>query len=141
MILLLFASVLYAATAPGVPSGPVSPTPISPSGGGSGSGGGGGSGELSNIADALTEMCELAQVVLGISIASMILLSGATYAAGQLMGAETRARATVWATAMITGAVIGALIYFIVPLVLNIIFAGGGQFDLANPCNFRPAGS
>jgi len=96
--------------------------------------------DLDNIIDALEQLCELAQVILGIAIASMILLSGATYAAGQLMGAETRARATVWATAMITGAVIGALIYFIVPLVLNIIFAGGGTFDLANPCTFRPAG-
>jgi len=96
--------------------------------------------DLENIIDALEQLCELAQVILGIAIASMILLSGATYAAGQVMGAETRARATVWATAMITGAVIGALIYFIVPLVLNIIFAGGGSFDLANPCTFRPAG-
>jgi len=134
LLLLLFASVLYAATGP-VPTSPGAPVPVSPGGGSSG---GGGSGELSNITDALTEMCELAQVVLGIAIATMILLSGATYAGGQLMGAETRARATVWATAMITGAVIGALIYFIVPVVLSTIF--GVPFDLGNPCNFRPAG-
>lgn len=98
----------------------------------------GGAEELQNIIDALEELCRVAQTVLGIAIASMILLSGATYAAGQVMGAETRARATVWATAMITGAVIGALIYFIVPIVLSIIL--GVDFVMNDPCTFAPAG-
>jgi len=93
--------------------------------------------DLNNIVTAMQDLCSIAQVILGIAIASMILLSGATYAAGQVMGAETRARATVWATAMITGAVIGALIYFIVPIVLNTIF-GGSPFQLSDPCNFSP---
>ncbi len=94
--------------------------------------------DLENITDALMDLCTLAQTILGIAIAAMILLSGATYAAGQVMGAETRARATVWATAMITGAVIGALIYFIVPIILSTIM--GVPFALNDPCNFRPAG-
>jgi hypothetical protein len=41
------------------------------------------------------------------------------------MGAETRARANVWATAALTGALIAVLIYAIAPAVLNTIYGGG----------------
>ncbi|VVB66639.1 Uncharacterised protein [Candidatus Gugararchaeum adminiculabundum] len=37
------------------------------------------------------------------------------------MGAETRARANVWSTAMLTGALIGILIALIGPAVLNML--------------------
>ena len=89
----------------------------------------------------MEDLCKLAQTLLGIAIAAMILLSGMTYAAGQVMGAETRARATVWATAMITGAVIGALIYLIVPIILSTMLGGGVSFDMSDPCSFRPGGT
>jgi Na+-driven multidrug efflux pump len=58
----------------------------------------------------------------------LVVLAGATYAIGQILGAETRARAAVWATAMLTGAVIGIVIYIIMPPLLKILLptnAGG----------------
>ncbi len=55
------------------------------------------------------------------AIMIMILLAGATYAFGQVLGAETRARASVWATAMMTGALIGALIYLITPVIIDAL--------------------
>jgi len=56
----------------------------------------------------------------------MIVFSGVIYAAGQLLGAETRARANVWATAALTGALIGVLIYAVAPSVLQTIYNEGG---------------
>ena len=89
------------------------------------------------IVSALEEMCDLAQAILGAGIILMIILAGSIYAVGQIMGAETRARASVWATAMITGAVIGALIYVLVPWILSLILTGGaGQ---GSGCSFSIA--
>jgi hypothetical protein len=72
----------------------------------------------SNLNAALGTLCSTGQAVLGGITMLLIVLSGVTYAVGQVLGAETRARATVWATAMITGAVIGALIYIVMPPVI-----------------------
>jgi len=53
------------------------------------------------------------------------------------MGAETRARATVWATAMLTGAIIGAILYVIVPWLIHTITTGSTSFPNVNsPCDF-----
>ena len=51
----------------------------------------------------------------------MIVLAAVVYAGGQIMGAETRARANVWATAMFTGAIFAGLIYLIVPIFINTV--------------------
>lgn len=75
------------------------------------------------ISSALAQLCSTSRTFLGMAIMLMILLAGATYAIGQVLGAETRARATVWATAMITGAIIGALIYIITPVVIQALLA------------------
>ena len=53
-------------------------------------------------------------LLLGVMFA-MIVGAAVVYAGGQIMGAETRARASVWATAMFTGAVIAAVVYILVP--------------------------
>jgi hypothetical protein len=73
------------------------------------------------ISSALAQLCATSRTFLGMAIMLMILLAGATYAIGQVLGAETRARATVWATAMITGAIIGALIYIITPVIIQAL--------------------
>lgn len=54
----------------------------------------------------------------------MVLLAAVIYATGQMMGAETRARANVWATSCLTGAIIGLLIATIAPPILSMIFNG-----------------
>ena len=95
--------------------------------------------DLGGITSAMQELCEVAQTFLGIAIAMMILLAGAIYAFGQIMGAETRARATVWATSMLTGAVIGALIFLVVPFVIALVL--GVDFQWNNPCSFTVTGT
>jgi hypothetical protein len=51
-----------------------------------------------------------------------IVLGGVIYAAGQIMGAETRARANVWATACLVGAIIAVMMAVVGPGVLRIIY-------------------
>ena len=96
----------------------------------------------SSICSALAELCSASQTFLGGAIMIMILLAGATYAIGQVLGAETRARASVWATAMMTGALVGALIYLLTPVLINVLLphgtgsgdAGMSSFNTADPC-------
>jgi hypothetical protein len=78
-----------------------------------------------NIRSALQTLCFISQTVMGAAVMVLIVLAGVTYAIGQILGAETRARATVWATAMLTGAVIGAIIYLVGPAILAILFGYG----------------
>ncbi len=51
----------------------------------------------------------------------MIIGAGVTYAIGQFVGAETRARANVWATNMLIGAIIGLVIAVVAPAALNTL--------------------
>ncbi|MFA6908077.1 MAG: hypothetical protein WC263_04590, partial [Candidatus Micrarchaeia archaeon] len=64
----------------------------------------------------------------------MIILAGVIYAAGQMMGAETRARANVWATACLTGALIAILIAVVAPAVLNSIYPNASFTSGAGAC-------
>ena len=70
---------------------------------------------LSNLvaADMVTELgkvCGNIKNVVPIVALLMFILAGGIYAIGQVLGAETRARASVWATAMLVGGVIGLII-------------------------------
>jgi len=65
-------------------------------------------------------------LLLGAVVFVLIVLAAVVYAAGQVMGAETRARASVWATSMIVGAVIGIIIYIIVPTILGTMLGMTG---------------
>ena len=56
----------------------------------------------------------------------MVVSASLVYAVGQVMGAETRARASVWATSMFNGAIIAALIYLLVPFVLEVLLKNTG---------------
>lgn len=78
------------------------------------------------ISNALMSLCNIAKTMLGVGVMLMIILAGMIYALGQILGAETRARATVWATAMLTGAVIGVIIYILTPLIVNALLSGSG---------------
>ncbi|VVC02598.1 Uncharacterised protein [Candidatus Burarchaeum australiense] len=66
----------------------------------------------------------------------MLLIAGLIYAAGQIMGAETRARANVWATALLTGGIIGLLIAASAPYVLQLFgsFFTGNDLTLNSNC-------
>ena len=54
----------------------------------------------------------------------MLVLAGVIYAGGQMMGSETRAHANVWATACLTGALIGILIVVIAPTIILTLMPG-----------------
>jgi len=77
---------------------------------------------LDNVLDAVNELCMGLKSMLPVAAMLMIILAGVIYAAGQMMGAETRARANVWATAALTGALIAILIVVIAPSVLSTIY-------------------
>lgn len=92
----------------------------------------------SAIRGALSTLCVISQTFLAAAAMVMIILAGATYAIGQVLGAETRARASVWATAMLTGAVVGIIIYVVTPHIVSALLpdSGGVTVDPANPCAF-----
>jgi hypothetical protein len=80
---------------------------------------------LGGVQDATSELCTGLKSMLPVVAMLMIILAGVIYAAGQMMGAETRARANVWATAALTGALIAILIAVIAPAVLQTIYTAG----------------
>jgi hypothetical protein len=79
-----------------------------------------------SIISAMSSLCETASMLLATGAMLLIILAAAVYAIGQIVGAETRARASVWATAMITGALIGIVIYLVVPNLIGFLMQGTG---------------
>ena len=77
-----------------------------------------------NILSAMSSLCNTAKALLATGAMLLIILAAAVYAIGQIVGAETRARASVWATAMITGAVIGIVIYLVIPGLIKLLLPG-----------------
>jgi len=92
---------------------------------------------LTNLKTAMTNLCTDAISLLTVTIILMIVLAAVVYAGGQVMGAETRARATVWATAMLTGAIIGAILYVVVPWLIAKIIGDTATYDPSKPCDFN----
>ncbi len=78
---------------------------------------------FANLSAALSSLCAGIRSIIPIIAFLMIVAAGAIYAAGQLLGAETRARASVWATAMLVGAVIGLLIVVVTPGILGAMYS------------------
>jgi len=75
----------------------------------------------SKLQAALSSLCEGLRQMVPVAAMLMVLLAAVIYASGQMMGAETRARANVWATSCLTGALIGIMIAVIAPVVLGSI--------------------
>ena len=69
-------------------------------------------------------MCAIVQSSLAIGMLMLVVIAALVYAVGQVLGAETRARAAVWATAMFIGAIIGALIYILMPVIISQLMTG-----------------
>ncbi len=83
----------------------------------------------------ICQLYDTVNMILGAVIFVLIVVAAVVYAAGQVMGAETRARASVWATSMIMGAVIGIIIYVLVPPILETMVG----FDVDTACGAPPA--
>ncbi|MBI5159363.1 hypothetical protein HY992_04545 [Candidatus Micrarchaeota archaeon] len=58
----------------------------------------------------LNSICAKFKAIVPVVALLMFIVAGAIYAAGQIMGAETRARANVWSTAMLVGGIIGLIL-------------------------------
>ena len=87
---------------------------------------------LTTVNDAVTQLCVGLKAMLPVAAMLMIIIAGVIYAAGQMMGAETRARANVWATAALTGALIAILMAVVAPAVLNTIYTGQGTIQCSS---------
>ena len=68
----------------------------------------------------------------------MVVIAGVIYASGQIMGAETRARANVWATAALTGALIAMLIWAVAPGVLQALIPTSSSVNGVSCTTFIP---
>ena len=82
---------------------------------------------VESVALAMGQLCQGIKSLIPVASMLMLVIAAVIYAAGQMMGAETRARANVWATAALVGALIGVLIVAIAPAVLETIYPGVNQ--------------
>lgn len=81
---------------------------------------------LGDLPAAVSSLCVALTNLLPVVGMLMILVAAVVYATGQIMGAETRARANVWATAALGGALMAFLIVSVAPPVLQALYGGGG---------------
>lgn len=93
---------------------------------------------VSALSDALGSLCSGLTSMLPVAAMLLTLLAAVIYASGQMMGAETRARANVWATACLTGAMMAALISVISPSVLGMVYGGTITCSGSTPYCFLP---
>jgi len=91
---------------------------------------------LNNVSQAINDLCVGLKSMLPVAAMLMIILAGVIYASGQMMGAETRARANVWATAALTGALIAILIAVVAPSVLSSIYGSEWSNNSGGLTNF-----
>jgi len=90
---------------------------------------------LARVGNAVGCMCGQLMSVLPVVSMLMVIGAGVVYAAGQMMGAETRARSNTWATAMLLGAVIGILIVVVAPPILDILYNNSNTVTDAVLCS------
>ena len=87
-----------------------------------------------NFRKAFGAVCNVAKGLLAMAALVLIVLAAVVYGIGQVLGAETRARATVWATAMLTGAIIGGIIFLILPWIISILMTGQANTGWVDRC-------
>ncbi|MEW6328567.1 MAG: hypothetical protein AB1468_00470 [Candidatus Micrarchaeota archaeon] len=73
-----------------------------------------------DIVEQLGGVCYTIVSIVPIVALLMFVTAGLVYAAGQIMGAETRSRANVWSTAMLVGGIIGLVLAASAPYFLQI---------------------
>ena len=73
------------------------------------------------LTDDLSNLCKQLKDLIPTTAMLLIMVGAVAYAGGQFFSAETRARATVWASSCIVGAIIGLLIAQLAPEILGMI--------------------
>ncbi len=95
-----------------------------------------GIGALKNV---ICDLYKGFKMLLGPAALLMALGAAVIYAAGQILGAEMRARANVWAHAMFLGAVIGLVLANLIPWLLDKLYqvnnSGGSASSLGDVCS------
>ena len=89
---------------------------------------------LGSVQEAVSQLCISLKSLIPVTAMMMLILGGVIYASGQMLGAETRARANVWATACLTGALIAILIVVVAQPVLQTIYGDAGTIG----CEIAP---
>jgi hypothetical protein len=79
---------------------------------------------VSGLSSALCVLYSALTQIIPVVCLILVVLAGVVYAAGEMTGAETRARAHTWATGMIVGAVVGLVIILIAPSILGALYPG-----------------
>ncbi len=90
--------------------------------------------DANDIIYAITDLCGGLTNLLPSAAMLMVLVGAVVYAAGQVMGAETRARANVWATTLLTGALIGVLISSVAPPLLQAAYGSSVSCSNSGTC-------
>ena len=93
----------------------------------------------STLVSSLSGLCQTVKGIVPIVALLMFIMAGGIYAIGQVLGAETRARASVWATAMLVGGVIGLVIaasagYFLQMFATSLGDSGGISLNTGAFC-------
>ena len=81
---------------------------------------------------ALCDLYDFLKSILPLVVIVVIILAGVIFALGQVLGAETRARANVWATNMLIMTIIGVVVVIIVPWLLDQLVP---EFGLSKVCS------
>ncbi len=74
---------------------------------------------IDDVIVAIAKLRELAEVSLIALITLFVVLAAAVYAIGQVLGAQDRSKATVWATGLLAGAIVSTVIYVILFQILT----------------------
>ena len=77
---------------------------------------------VDKVSVALSQLCNGLTSLLPPVAMLMVLVAAAVYASGQLLGAETRARANTWAATALVGATIGMIFSSASPLILQTVY-------------------
>jgi len=74
-----------------------------------------------NITAAICDVYNIFNSLVPIGAGLAIFAAAVVYAIGQMLGAEVRARATVWAHALFFGGIFGIIIAKVIPWLLNVM--------------------
>ena len=86
---------------------------------------------FADLVSSLTELCTTVKGIVPVVALHRFIMAGGIYAIGQVLGAETRARASVWATAMLVGGVIGLIIAASANFLLTMFAQTLGGTDMS----------
>ncbi|MEM4367308.1 MAG: hypothetical protein QW035_04240 [Candidatus Anstonellales archaeon] len=87
-----------------------------------------------NINKAMCSIVNTVKAVIPSIVFLLVIAAALVYGVGQLLSAEMRSRASVWASSMIVGAIIAILILILVPPIMDALLAGTG-ITVSTACN------